>query len=128
MADPEPAACKVLRKFLPRLAKTLDPSDIATNLYSLEIIDARIWEEARKSSQGANYDRCLTVLEALIRSVRAKPDCFDKFCSILEEEEVWKPLSTQLKEELEKVKEEAKQPLKGKHVSLDTIDKLLHHI
>ena len=92
----------MLRRYLPRLAKTLDPAVIATELYSADVLDQRTWEEARKTSAGANYDRCLNVLEALIRSVRGKPECFDKFCSILKDQPTTEPLSTQLKEELKK--------------------------
>jgi hypothetical protein len=108
----EPLACKVLRKFIPRLAKTLDPSVIATELHSADIIDGRAWEEARKDAQGANYDRCLNLLETLIRSTRATPDCFDKFCAILEDQEVTKTLASQLRDELKKLEREAiKGPL-----------------
>lgn len=108
----EPLACKVLRKFLPRLSKTLDPSVIATELYSADIVDSRVWEEARKDAQGANYDRCLNLLEALIRSTRATPACFDKFCTILEDQEVTKTVAGQLREDLKKLEREAiKGPL-----------------
>lgn len=105
MTVPEPAACKALQRCLTRLARTLDPAVLATELHSADIIDDRTWEEARKTSQGSNYDRCLNVLEALIRSVRAKTECFDKFCSILEDHEVTKSLATRLKEELKKEEE-----------------------
>lgn len=105
----EPAACKVLRKYLSKLSKTLDPAVLATELHSVDIVDDRTWEEARKTSQGSNYDRCLGVLEALIRSARAKPDCFDKFCAIVEGEEVTKELAYQLREELKKVEKEGTQ-------------------
>ena len=103
----EPPACKVLKKYLPRLAKTLDPAVIATELHARDVLDDRTWEEARKTSQGANYDRCLNVLEMLIRNVRAKPECFDKLCSILEDHPTTEGLSTQLKEELKKETETA---------------------
>ena len=108
----EPLACKVLRKFLPRLSKTLDPSVIATELHSADIVDSRVWEETRKDAQGANYDRCLNLLEALIRSTRATPACFEKFCAILEDQEVTKTVASQLREELKKLEGEAiKGPL-----------------
>lgn len=109
----EPAACKVLRKYLPKLSKILDPAVLATELHSADIVDDRTWEEARKTSQGSNYDRCLGVLEALIRSTRAKPGCFDKLCAILEGEEVTKELASQLREELKKVEEEGTQTQLG---------------
>ena len=112
--EPEPLYCKILKKYLPRLASTLDPSVIATELHSVDVIDDRVWEEARKEAHGANYDRCLNVLEALIRSTRAAPECFDKFCTILEDQEVTKSLAVQLREELKKVeKEVAKGPLEN---------------
>lgn len=103
----EPLACKVLRRFLPRLANTLDPSVIATELHSIDVIDGRVWEEAKKEAQGANYDRCLNLLEALIRSTRATPECFNKFCTVLDDQEVTKTLAGQLRDELKKVEREA---------------------
>ena len=110
--EQEPLTCKVLRKFLPKLASTLDPSVIATELHSVDVVDGRVWEEARKEAHGANYDRCLNLLESLIRSTRAMPECFDKFCTILEDQEVTKPLAGQLREELKKMEREAiKGPL-----------------
>lgn len=115
--EQDPLACKVVRKFLPRLAHTLDPSVIATGLYSVDIIDGRAWEEARKEAQGANYDRCLNLLEALIRSTRASPACFEKFCTILEDQEVTKELATQLREELKKMEREATGPLANSEYS-----------
>lgn len=123
----EPLVCKVLRKFLPRLAHTLDPSIIATGLYSADIIDDRVWEDARKEAHGANYDRCLNLLEALIRSLRASPDCFDKFCAILEDQEVTKVLAAQLREELKKMEREAtKGPLVNSEYKLFSIASMNH--
>lgn len=120
----EPVSCKVLRRYLPRLARTLDPAVVATELHSADVIDDRTWEEARKSSQGANYDRCLNVLEALIRSVRAKPECFDNFCSILEDHPTTESLSAQLKEELKKEKAD-KQTTTANGESIDLCDQVL---
>ena len=105
-ADREPLACKVLRKFLPKLASTLDPSIIATDLHSVDVIDDRVWEEARKDAYRANYDRCLNILEALIRNTRASSECFDKFCAILEDQEVTKALASQLREALKELERE----------------------
>ena len=124
---PELSACKVLRKYLPKLAKTLDPAVLATELHSIDIVDDRTWEEARKTSQGSNYDRCLSVLEALIRSVRAKPDCFDKFCEILDDERVGltKDLACQLREEVKKVPKEVTPVINGKPSSLCTAKVLI---
>ena len=128
--EQEPLACKVLRKFLPRLANTLDPSVIATELHSVDVVDGRVWEEARKEAQGANYDRCLNLLEALIRSTRASFDCFEKFCTILEDQEVTKTLAGQLREELKKMEREAiKGPLVNsecKKFQLSKQPRLLH--
>ena len=126
VAMEEPSACKVLKKFLPRLASTLDPSVIATELHSIDVIDARAWEEARKDAQGANYDRCLNLLEALIRSTRATPECFDKFCNILEDQEVTKSLAGQLRDELKKLEREAiKGPLVNSEYKVCLINQIL---
>ena len=89
------AAARVLQKSLHVLASTLDPVPLATALYSAEVIEERTWEEAR--AEGASYDRNLKVIGAVRRSIKAKPEYFDKFCSILEEQAVTKDLAKKLK-------------------------------
>lgn len=92
----ETAPCsKVLQKYLHKLASTLDPVVISTALYAEELIDERVWEQAQ--SEGASYDRCLKVLGALVRQVKASPSNFDKFCSILEDQDMTRDLGRELK-------------------------------
>lgn len=86
---------KVLQKYLHKLASTLDPVVISTALYAEELIDERVWEQAQ--SEGASYDRCLKILGALARQVKASPSNFDKFCSILEDQDMTKDLGRELK-------------------------------
>lgn len=86
---------KVLQKNLHKLASTLDPVVISTALHAEGLVDERVWEEAR--SEGASYDKCLKVLGALVRGVKASPACFDKFCSILEDQVVTKDIAKELR-------------------------------
>ena len=86
---------KVLQKYLHKLANTLDPVVISTALYAEELISERVWEQAQL--EGASYDRCLKVLGALVRQVKASPASFDKFCSILEDQDVTRDLGRELK-------------------------------
>ena len=90
------AAARVLQKSLHRLASVLEPVPLATALYSAEIIEERTWEEARTEG-GSSYDKNLKVIGAVRRGVRAKPECFDEFCSILEAQAVTKDLAKALK-------------------------------
>ncbi len=92
----------VLRKNLPKLCKSLDPVVIATALFAKELIDERAWEDARKDSKESNYDRCLKLLEKLMRNMKIRPSAFEEFCGILSEEEVTKDLARQLRGEEEK--------------------------
>ena len=77
---------KILQKFLDRLACSMDPIPVSTRLCGKEVITPETWEQAR--GQGSSYERNLKLLEAVMRGVRADEKYFDKFCSVLEEEEV----------------------------------------
>lgn len=90
------AAARVLQKSLHRLASVLEPVPLATALYSAEVIEERTWEEARIEG-GSTYDKNLKVIGAVRRGVKAKPEYFDTFCSVLEEQAVTKDLAKQLK-------------------------------
>ena len=94
MVETAPSS-KVLQKYLHKLANTLDPVVISTALYAEELISERVWEQAQL--EGASYDRCLKVLGALVRQVKASPASFDKFCSILEDQVVTRDLGRELK-------------------------------
>ena len=94
MVEAAPSS-KVLQKYLHKLANTLDPVVISTALYAEELISERVWEQAQL--EGASYDRCLKVLGALVRQVKASPAYFDKFCSILEDQDVTRDLGRELK-------------------------------
>ena len=85
---------KVLQKYLHKLASTLDPVVISTALHAEGIVDERVWEEARL--EGACYDKCLKVLGALVRAVKASPASFDTFCLILEDQVVTKDIAKEL--------------------------------
>ena len=93
---PDPLPCRALKHLLPRLAKTIDPSVVSTELLAEEIITDSTWEEAKKETSGPNYDRNLKLLEHLQRAVRAKPDAFQTFCSILRKETVTEGLADEL--------------------------------
>ena len=100
------AAARVLQKSLHRLASVLEPVPLATALYSAEIIEERTWEEARTEG-GSSYDKNLKVIGAVKRGVKAKPECFDQFCSILEAQAVTKDLAKKLKGNYWKLEQQA---------------------
>lgn len=85
----------VLRRKLHRLSSCLDPVVLSTGLYSKEIIDSRTWEEARQNIP--SYDRCLKLLEILLRKLKASPLVFEDFCAILEEEPVTANIANELR-------------------------------
>ena len=89
------AEVSVLRRKLHRLSNCLDPVVLSTALYAEEIIDDRTWEEARHASP--TYDRCLKLLEIVLRKVKASPSVFEKFCNILEEEPITANIATELR-------------------------------
>lgn len=84
-----------LQRKLHRLSSCLDPVVLSTALFADEIIDDRAWEEGRLASP--NYDRCLKLLEVLLRKVKANPFIFERFCTILEEDSITQDLATELR-------------------------------
>ena len=87
-------ASYVLKRNLDRLARTLDPTPVATLLYSDSLITQSDWEQAREP--GATYERNLRVLGALERAVQMDELAFAKFLARLKEEAVYAPYVTEL--------------------------------
>lgn len=87
---------RTLQRKLDRLARTLDPKVVSTSLFSKELVDQRAWEEARKD--GPHYDRSLSLLEEVLRAIKADSQVFYHFCETLEEEKVTEGLAAELRE------------------------------
>ena len=83
-----------------RLAHSLNPVAVATALLSEEVIERRVWEEARREGV-SHYDRNLSLLGEVMRCVEARPAVFHQFCSVLEQETVTEELAKELKGKLE---------------------------
>ena len=94
MATPTVVRC--LQKNLDRLSRTIDPVVVSTSLFAAEIIDQRSWEEARREGV-PQYDRCLNLLGAVMRSAEAKKDVFEEFCDILDRETATAGLARELR-------------------------------
>ena len=93
------AEVRCLQRKLDKLARSIHPVTVSTALLAEEIIEQRVWEEARREGL-PHYDRCLNVLEAVMRSVGAQPSVFEQFCRILEQETVTKGLAAELRGKL----------------------------
>jgi hypothetical protein len=87
---------RCLQRKLDRLARSLHPVTVSTALLAEDIIEQRVWEEARKEGL-PHYDRCLNVLEAVMRCLGARPSVFEQFCKILEQETVTENLAAELR-------------------------------
>ncbi len=87
---------RCLHKKLDKLARALHPVTVSTALLAEEIIDQRTWEEARKEGL-PHYDRCLNLLEAVLRCVEARPEVYEQFCKVLEQETVTTSLAGELR-------------------------------
>lgn len=90
------AAVRCLQRKLDKLARSLHPVTISTALLAEEIIEQRAWEEARREGL-PHYDRCLNLLEVLMRCVGARPAVYEQFCKILEQETVTTGLAAELR-------------------------------
>lgn len=100
MASHDTAESRVLQRHVHKLANSLDPVVLSTILYAAEIIDDRVWEDSRLETKAPNYDRCLKLLGAVLRSTKAKPSSFQVLCEALEQQEVTKDLAAQLRGKL----------------------------
>ena len=89
------AEALTLQKELHKLCSCLDPVVLSTALFAKEIIDDRAWEEARQN--GPIYDRCLKLMETVLRKTKACPAVFHDFCSLLEEETITENVGAELK-------------------------------
>ncbi len=89
------AEASVLQKELHKLCSCLDPVVLSTALFAKEIIDDRTWEEARQN--GPIYDRCLKLMETVLRKTKACPAVFDDFCNILEDETITENIGAELR-------------------------------
>lgn len=85
-----------LQRNIERLSRTIDPVTVSTALFARELIDQRIWEEARKEGK-PHFDRSLNLLGEVLRSTQAHPQTFQQFCEILEQEKVTEALAAELK-------------------------------
>lgn len=90
------AEASTLRKKLHHLCNCLDPVVLSTALYGAEIVDSRIWEEAREAGC-PSYDRCLKIMQVVLRKTKACPSVFDDFCKILEEDSITEKTGTDLR-------------------------------
>ena len=90
------AAVRCLQKNLDRLSRSMDPVVVSKALFAAEIVDKRTWEEARRESV-PHYDRCLKLLEVVMRSAEAKQEVFEEFCEILDRESTTAGLARDLK-------------------------------
>ena len=79
-----------------KLSRSIDPVTVSSELFSKDIIDQRSWEEARKEGK-PHYDRSLKLLEEVLRKIQARPQIFQQFCEILEQETVTEELAAKLR-------------------------------
>lgn len=85
-----------LRRNMDKLSRAIDPVTVSTVLFSWEVVDRRMWEEARKESK-PEYDRSLSLLGEVLRCTQARPQVFQQLCQVLEQETVTEPLAAQLR-------------------------------
>ena len=94
------AAFKAIRKKTKLLSAAVTTGQLPEDLFSEELIDDETFEFATNSScQSTQREKGNRIMRAVRNAVQLKPEAFESFCCVLDNESTTKELSLNLRSE-----------------------------